>query len=134
MRFKLEIDLDETEVEAYGIDDVLPHCLRSVAQHVAEGHADAGTVRSGDTKAKWRTTDGTLVRDRALVMIPIPNNSEPGEQLYLCVVDTTQDGNWPEYVIGRCKWNDTEWELGYYTSSLARALAKVVDRLDEWTK
>lgn len=60
MKFTLEINLPDAEVEQYGIDYVLPNYLRfDVANKIEMGRADAGIVRDGNGNriGQWKTED-----------------------------------------------------------------------------
>lgn len=59
MKFTLEIELSDNEIETYGIDLILPDYLRTVTEKCENGHADAGIVRhpNGHKIGQWKTTD-----------------------------------------------------------------------------
>jgi hypothetical protein len=59
MKFTLNIDLDNAEVEDAGIDQVLPAYLGQVARRAASGNADRGIVRDGNGNVigTYETTD-----------------------------------------------------------------------------
>ncbi len=59
MKFTLEIALNDSEVEDYGIDAVLPRYLAQVIGRVESGNADAGTVWdvNGNRIGKYLITD-----------------------------------------------------------------------------
>lgn len=59
MKFTLTIDLPESEVSEEGIDIALPRYLRTVANRVERGSADAGTVYTvnGAHIGKWLTEE-----------------------------------------------------------------------------
>lgn len=59
MKFTLEINLDNAEVEDAGIDRILPDYLLQVIRKVETGNADAGTVIDGNgiVIGKYITTD-----------------------------------------------------------------------------
>lgn len=64
--------------------------------------------------------DTRPIRDRAVLFAAIP-----GSTLYICVInDITQ------YVVGTCNWDDTEWDGGAYSTSLAAALRLAADRAE----
>ena len=59
MKFTLEINLDNADVEDAGIDIVLPGYLHQVSMRVRNGHGDAGTVLddNGNSIGRYVTTD-----------------------------------------------------------------------------
>ena len=59
MKFTLEINLDNAEVDLDGIDSALPEYLIQVAKRTRTGYADAGIVQdiNGNTIGKYMTTD-----------------------------------------------------------------------------
>ena len=62
MKFTLEIDLPEHEIDTFGIDYYLSGRLIDVTQKVRDGHADAGIVYDivGNAIGRWITEDDDL--------------------------------------------------------------------------
>jgi hypothetical protein len=134
VKFKLEIDLSDEDVADFGIEDMLLGYLGSLAPSLLLGKVD-GIMRdaNGNRVGEWRTSERPLIRDRAIAMLPVPNNSEPGEQLYVAIVETGTPSQ-PEWCVGTCRWNDTEWDAGWWVASLPRALHVAQEKVARLTR